>query len=227
MLFALLDEIDFSEGAGIGHFFRLQIFRSEDKLLAVHQENPMAFGDGDHLLAFRDSHGQRLFADDVFAGRRAVPGHLRVQAVRGRNGHHLDVFFLEHLAVVGEHARNAESSGECGGVARRRGSYGNDLGLLRHDLQRCGVNIRLKLRSDDSDFDSAVCHAPLRSLCAQGFSAGPRGLTLTSRNHISEPSASRRILPLFSGTIREGLAGSGCWMSRAWFTILPFTRCVD
>ena len=94
----------------------------------------MTFGDGDHLLAFRDSHGQGLFTDDVFAGRRAVPGHLRVQAVGGRDGHHLDVLFLQHLAVVGEHARNLELFSECGGVAGSRGSYGNDLGLLRHDL---------------------------------------------------------------------------------------------
>ena len=116
----------------------------------------MAFRDGDHLLAFGDGHGQRLFTDDVFAGRRAVFGHLRMQAIRSGDGHHLDIFFFEHLAVVGEHARNAEFLGERGGVAWGGGSYGNDLGFLRHDLQRCGVNIRLKLRSDDSDFYPAL-----------------------------------------------------------------------
>ena len=71
MLFALFDEIDFSEGAGIGHFFRFQIFRREEKLLAVHQQNAVAFRDGDHLLALRDGHGQRLFTDDMFAGSGA------------------------------------------------------------------------------------------------------------------------------------------------------------
>ena len=118
MLFALFDEIDFSESAGIGHFFRFQIFRREEKLLAVHQQNAVAFCGCDHLLAFRDGHGQRLFTDDMFAGRGAILGHLRMQAIRGGDGHHLDVFFFEHLAVVGEHARDAEFLGERGGVAR-------------------------------------------------------------------------------------------------------------
>ncbi len=229
MLFALLDEIDFAEGAGVGHFFRLQVFRREDKLLAVHQQNAVAFGDGDHLLALRDGHGQGLFADDVFAGRGAVFGHLRVQAVRRGDGHHLDVFFFEHLAVVGEHARNVEFPGECGGVAGSGGSDGDDLGLVRHDLERCGVNVRLKLRSDDSDFDSAVGHAPLRSLCSGlRVRASPRPQRLDSDitkpdfgtlRFQQNPSALQRDHPRRIGRV-------GPLDVTARFTIRPFTRCV-
>ena len=127
MFFTLFDEIDFSEGAGIGHFFRFQIFRCEEKFLAVHQQNAVLLCDGDHLLALGDGHGERLFADDMFSGLRAISGHLRMQAIRGRDGHHLNIFFLEHLAVVGEHAWDAELFGECSGVARGRGSNSHNL----------------------------------------------------------------------------------------------------
>ena len=81
MFFALFDEMDLAERSGIRHFLGFQIFWREEKLFAVHQQDAVLFGRGDHLLAFGDSHGQRLFADDMFASGRDVFGHLRVQAV--------------------------------------------------------------------------------------------------------------------------------------------------
>ena len=135
VLFALFHEIDFSEGAGVGHLFRFPIFRREEKLFAVHQQNAVALGGSDHLFAFRDGHGQRLFTDDMLAGSRAIPGHLRMQAIRRGDGHHFNVFFFQHLAVVGEHARDVEFPGERGSVARRGRGYGDGLGFVRHDLQ--------------------------------------------------------------------------------------------
>ena len=40
MFLALFHQINFPEGAGIRHFFRLQIFRREQKLLTVHHRTP-------------------------------------------------------------------------------------------------------------------------------------------------------------------------------------------
>src|SRR5713101_7932394 len=68
MFFALLHEINFSESAGVGHFLGFQIFWREEKLFAVHEEDAVLFRGGDHLFAFGNGHGQRLFADDVLAG---------------------------------------------------------------------------------------------------------------------------------------------------------------
>src|SRR5260370_35010563 len=43
MLFALLDEIDFSERAGGGHFLGLQIFWRDERLFPVHQQDAVLF----------------------------------------------------------------------------------------------------------------------------------------------------------------------------------------
>ena len=61
MFFALLDEINFAEGAGVGHFFDFEIFRSEEEFFAVHEEDAGFFCGGDHFFAFGDGHGERLF----------------------------------------------------------------------------------------------------------------------------------------------------------------------
>ena len=105
----------------------------------------------------------------------AIPGHLRMQAIGSGDGHHLDVFFFEHLAVIRKHARDAEFLGKGGGVSWAGGGDGNNFGFVRHDLKRGGVNIRLKLRSDDSDFYSAlVPHAISGLLNTYGFSDAPQ-----------------------------------------------------
>src|SRR4029077_3394141 len=54
MLFALLDEVHFAERTGVRHFLGFQIFWSEEKLFAVHEEDAVSFRGGDHLFAFGD-----------------------------------------------------------------------------------------------------------------------------------------------------------------------------
>ena len=135
MFFALFDEMDFSERPGVGHFFRLQKFGREEKFLSIHQEHTMLFRGTDHLLTFGNGQGQRLFADNVLSSRRAVLCHLRMQTVRCRNGHHLDVFLVNHLAVVGKDSWDIEFPGERCCIARSGRGYSDYLSCLWHDLQ--------------------------------------------------------------------------------------------
>jgi hypothetical protein len=159
VLLALLHEVNFSEGAGVGHFLGFEIFWGEEKLFAVHQQDAVFFRDGDHLFAFFNGHRQRLLADDVLARGGTVFGHLGVQAVWRADADHFDVALFEHLAVAGERARDTKSIGKCGGVARRRGGNRDDFRFVRHDLQSRGVNVRLELRSDDADsYPALVLH---------------------------------------------------------------------
>ncbi len=158
MLFTLFDEINFSERAGVRHFLGLQIFWREEKLFAVHQQDAVLPRGGNHLFAFGDSHGERFFTDNVLACGSDVFCHLRVETVGRGDGDHFDVALFEHFAVIGEDARDAESLGQRRGVAGGGGGDGDDFRLVRHDLERRSVNIRLELRSDDADFYSAFRH---------------------------------------------------------------------
>ena len=99
---------------------------------------------------------KRLLADDVFPGGGAILGHLRMQAIRGGDGDHLDVFFFEHLAVVGETRGMPNFFANASALPGVGEATATTSASSRHDLQRCGVNVRLKLRSDDSDFYSSV-----------------------------------------------------------------------
>src|SRR5947208_14894452 len=69
MLFTLLHQVDSTECSLVSHFFGFDIFGRKEKFLGIHQQHAMLSGFMDHPLALFDSHGQRLFADNVFAAR--------------------------------------------------------------------------------------------------------------------------------------------------------------
>ena len=157
MFFALLDEINFAEGAGVGHFFDFEIFRSEEEFFAVHEEDAGFFCGGDHLFAFGDGHGERLFADDVLADGGGVFGHLAMEAVGRADADDFDGGIFEHFAVVGVGARDVEALGEMFGVAGSGGGDGDEFGFVGHDLERGGMDVGLELGADDADFYFFVC----------------------------------------------------------------------
>src|ERR1700722_4013013 len=163
MLFALLDEINFAEGAGVGHFFDFEIFRREEKLFTVHQEDAGLFCGGDHFFALGDGHGERLFADDVLPYSGGVFGHLAMKAVGSADADDFDGGIFEHFAIVGVGAGNVEALGEMFGVAGSGRGDGDEFGFVGHDLKRGGVDVGLELRADDADFYFGV-GVHLRSL---------------------------------------------------------------
>ncbi len=87
----------------------------------------------------------------MLAGGRDIERHLAMQIVGRRDGDHLDIGLFQHLAIVGEDSRDPVAFREFRGVTRRRRSDRDNFRFFRHDLKGSGVNIRLKLRSDDSD----------------------------------------------------------------------------
>ena len=111
MLFTLLHQVDSTECSLVSHFFGFDIFGRKEKFLGIHQQHAMLSGFMDHLLALFDSHGQRLFADNVFARPGTLDGHLRVQMVRSCDRNHLNIGFFQHLAIVSEHALDTKLLG--------------------------------------------------------------------------------------------------------------------
>src|SRR5258708_5161773 len=117
----------------------------------------MLLCDGDHLFAFGDGHGQRLFADDVLAGGGDVFGHLRVKAVGSGDGDHFDVALFEHFAVIGEDAGDV--------VAIASPTPGNAAELAkRYNIPRVFTDYREMLK--ERDIEMVTIAAP-NSLHAQ------------------------------------------------------------
>ena len=197
MFFALLDEMNFAERAGIRHFLGFQIFWREEKLLTVQQKNAVAFRHRNHFFTLGNGHRQRFFANNVFTGRGDVFRHLRVQTIRRGDGNHFDVGLFQHLAVVGVHARDAKFLSQLGCIARCGRSDCHHFCVVRHDLKGCGLDVRLKLRTDDPNFYSTVAHRLSREyqlrVCASNYDdAGPWS---------SQPTYSFKIrLPLYSNS---------------------------
>ena len=79
-----------------------------------------------------------------------------VQRVGRGDGHHLDIFLAQHFLVIQEDARDTIFLRQFRRMAGRGRAHRHHFGLFRHDLKRCRVDVALKLRSDDSDFDFAV-----------------------------------------------------------------------
>ena len=159
MLFTLLHQVDSTECSLVSHFFGFDIFGRKEKFLGIHQQHAMLSGFMDHPLALFDSHGQRLFADNVFARPGTLDGHLCVQMVRSCDRNHLNIGFFQHLAIVSEHALDSILLGQMRGVSRTGRSYRDDLTIFRSKLESGGMNVALEARSDNSNFDFAVlCH---------------------------------------------------------------------
>src|SRR5437016_9881774 len=94
----------------------------------------------------------------MFSGSGDVFGHLRMQAVGRADRHHLDVALFQHLAVIGKYSPDAVFCRKFGGIAWSRRSDRDDLRFVRHTLQRYNLNIRLELRTDNSNFYSTLAH---------------------------------------------------------------------
>jgi len=56
VLFTLLDEMNFSEGASLGHFPGSHVFGCEKELLGIHEQDAVPLGSLQHLFAFFDGH---------------------------------------------------------------------------------------------------------------------------------------------------------------------------
>ena len=71
-----------------------------------------------HGLGFGGVHGHGFFAEDVLAGFEGRDGGFGVSERRGADGHHIDVFAGEQVAVVGVGVRDVEVAGELSRAAR-------------------------------------------------------------------------------------------------------------
>ena len=151
VLLRLFDEVNAAEGPFIGHLFRLHVFRCEEQLLGVQQQHTGLLAGVEHCVRLLERDAKRFFTHHVFPGARRIDRHRRVQAIRGRDGHHLDRGILEHLAIVCIVRRNAVSRGECPRIPSRRRGHRHHLRLVRHHPHRRRDAVRLKSRADDSN----------------------------------------------------------------------------
>ena len=152
VLLALLDQMDTTERAFVGHLFRLHVFRCEEQLLGVEQQHTRSAAGVDHRVGFLECDAQRLLADDVLAGLRRVDRDLRMQAVRGGDRDHLDVRIAEQVVVIGKGLGHAVALGELRRVTLGRRGDRHELGLFGDRLHGARDAIGLKAGTDDADF---------------------------------------------------------------------------
>src|SRR5262249_13043259 len=130
MFFALLYQMDFPKSTVICHFFCLYVLGCEKELFGIKQQNASIAGVVNHLLGLLNCHGQRFLTYNVLSRSGTICCHLRMQSVWRRNGDHLQVALLEHVAIIREYTRDAISLGQSGGMSRGWRSNGHDLCML-------------------------------------------------------------------------------------------------
>jgi hypothetical protein len=139
MLFRLFEEHRLTQRALVEKLLQADVFRRETKLLGVHQFDSCLPACRDHAVGFAEVQAERLFADNMFAGARGVQRDRAVHIIRRADDDHVERIQLQHLAIVGKVAGDAEFSGERLGMAWRWRCDRDQVGV-RTSLERLCVD---------------------------------------------------------------------------------------
>ena len=96
---ALLDQVHFAEGAGVGHFLRLDILRREQERLGIEQQDSVR-GTLQSSGPPRQRDTERLLTDDVLACLRHGDCHLAVQGIGRCDADRLHLRILGQFPVI-------------------------------------------------------------------------------------------------------------------------------
>ena len=137
----------------------------------------------DHPVGLGKIQAERLFHDNVFAGRRGVERDLAMAMIRRADQDHVQFGHRKHLPVIGEVMWNVVFRGEVAGIAQR---WRGDREHLRDGamLQRGGMDVGNELRTNEAGFDFFIhelfrgsLRSDSRSRRARRTSATGSGLT--------------------------------------------------
>ena len=120
VLFALLEQDWFPQGAFVKELFQADVLGGEAQFLRVHEFDSGPGASLNHLVRLPQVEAKRLLTDHVLARGCGVHRGLTVQVVRDTDDDHIDLVHLQELAVVCEMVRDAVLGREIAGVALRR-----------------------------------------------------------------------------------------------------------
>ena len=106
---------DLAQFAALDQPAQLQHGRVEPDVVVHGEDLPARRARFDDLRRLARVHGQRLFADDVFAGPQRGQRHLAVEPVGRGDVDHVHVGAGQQLAVIGKRLRDAQPGGGFGG----------------------------------------------------------------------------------------------------------------
>src|SRR5271167_2348601 len=86
MFLALLNQVQLSECAVVGHLFGLDVFRCKEKLFGVKQQDATSATGFNHGVSLIQRDAQRLLADHMLACASKGQSHLTMESIRGSNG---------------------------------------------------------------------------------------------------------------------------------------------
>ena len=152
MFLALFHEVHPAKCAFIRHLLRLDVFRREEQLLGIQQQDAGVATRVDHRIGFLERHTHGFFANDVLTGFGGIDRDRRVQAIGGSDRNHFDSGIAQQVVVVGVRLGDAVALGELGRMASGRRGDRHELGLFRDPFHRARNTVGLKAGAHDADF---------------------------------------------------------------------------